>query len=60
MPHKANERKAERKKQEKYNNFSKVIKDEKIEKKKEITLVEVKPQKWYEKIFSIVKDAFKK
>ena len=64
--HRENERQVERKKQSEYNNFSNIVKEEKIVRNEKIVqneekeMIEVKPQKWYEKIFSLIKSVFKK
>ena len=54
--HKINEKKIEKEKTEKYNSDSIFKNNMKYEKKEEATLIEVKEKKWYEKIFSFIKN----
>lgn len=54
--HKFNEKKIEKEKSEKYNSDSIFKNNMKYEKKEEATLIEVKEKKWYEKIFSFIKN----
>lgn len=51
--------KIEQEKRKKYNTDN-IFKNNKYEKKPIVSLVEVKNQKWYEKVFSFFKNVFKK
>lgn len=50
---------AEQKKRKKYNPDD-LFKNKKAEQKEQVSLVEVKIEKWYEKLFSFLKNMFRK
>lgn len=57
--HQNNEEKLEKNKQEKYNSNN-IFKNHNVDKVKEVSLIEVKEEKWYRKLFNFFRKVLKK